>query len=157
MVVTPDQSKIVQEFLFKNGCGWSGIPNKCIHEDKPVLCLVDRYLRYAYTIGGVTGDYEELTFKQFKEKYMKEEDFFEKAYSSLCKMQQAKNKNYGESALQPLDIFAKHHNYGSRLDEKLARVKNCTELRKNDVADIVGGLMLICKDKGWDNFEDLID
>ena len=158
MVTTPEQSRIVQEFLFKNGCGWHGVANnKCINMDKPVLYLDGRHLRYSYVIEDVLNVFPELTFEQFKEKYMKEEDFFDKAYKSLCKMQQAKNKNYGESALQPLDIFAKHHNYGSRLDEKLARVKNCTDLRKNDVADIIGGLMLICKDRSWDNFEDLID
>jgi len=88
---------------------------------------------------------------------VKEKDFFETATSSICKMLQAKNKAYGESALKPLDIFAKHHNYGSRLDEKLARVKNSEELKKNDVADIIGGLLLICKDKGWSDFTDLID
>lgn len=86
-----------------------------------------------------------------------EDNFFDIAYKSICEMQKAKNKNYGESALQPLDIFAKHHFYGSRLDEKLARVKNSSELRKNDIADIIGGCMLICKDKGWNNFDDLID
>ena len=85
------------------------------------------------------------------------DSYFERAYTSLCKMQVAKDKRYGSSALKPLDIFAKHHPYGSRLDEKLARVKNSDELRKNDVADIIGGLMLLCKDRGWDNFEDLID
>lgn len=85
------------------------------------------------------------------------ESFFDKAYASLARMQNEKNKRYGESALNPLDIFAKHHPYGSRLDEKLARVKNSDVLRKNDLADIVGGIMLICKDKGFDNFDDLID
>jgi len=85
------------------------------------------------------------------------ESFFDKAYDSLKKMQIAKDKNYGNSALQPLDIFAKHHSYGSRIDEKLARIKYSIELRKNDVADIIGGLMLLCKDNDWDNFEDLID
>jgi len=85
------------------------------------------------------------------------EDFFKKAYNSLCKMQIDKDKKYGNSALQPLAIFSKHHAYGSRLDEKLARVKNSDKLRKNDVADIIGGLMLLCKDNNWDNFEDLMD
>ena len=28
---------------------------------------------------------------------------------------------------------------------------------KNDVADLIGGLALICKDKGWNNFYDQID
>ena len=155
MVVTPEQSRIVQEFLFESGYGW--VFGGCVtkNTDKPVLCF-DEELMWSESIN-TFGEYNETTFEQFKEKYMEEEDFFDKAYKSLCKMQQAKNKNYGESALQPLDIFAKHHNYGSRLDEKLARVKNCTDLRKNDVADIIGGLMLICKDRSWDNFEDLID
>lgn len=88
---------------------------------------------------------------------MEDKDFFKRAYASICKMQEEKNSRYGESALQPLDLFAKHHPYGLRLDEKLARIKNSEELRKNDIADIIGGCMLICKDKGWDNFEDLID
>jgi len=83
--------------------------------------------------------------------------FFEIAYLSLCKMQIEKDKRYANSALQPLNIFAKHHPYGSRLDEKLARVKNSDELRKNDVADIIGGCMLLCKDRGWNNFDDLVD
>ena len=83
--------------------------------------------------------------------------FFRRAYNSLCKMQEAKDKKYGNSALKPLDIFAKHHAYGARIDEKLARVKYSDELRKNDVADIMGGLMLLCKENGWDNFDDLID
>jgi hypothetical protein len=82
---------------------------------------------------------------------------FDTIYASLLNMQKIKDARYGNAALKPLDIFAKHHNYGSRLDEKLARVKNCDELRKNDVADIIGGLVLICKDKGWTNFDDLID
>jgi hypothetical protein len=84
-------------------------------------------------------------------------EFFEKAYQSICKMQVEKDKRYNNSALKPLNIFAKHHPYGSRLDEKLARIQNSDELRKNDVADIIGGCMLLCKDKEWDNFEDLID
>lgn len=87
----------------------------------------------------------------------KNSEFFKKAYASLLKMQLAKDEKYGNSALKPLDIFAKHHAYGSRIDEKLARVKQSDELRKNDVADIIGGLMLLCMDRGWDNFEDLID
>ncbi len=86
-----------------------------------------------------------------------EEDFFKRAYNSLCRMQEEKDKRYGNSALKPLDIFAKHHSYGTRIDEKLARIKHSDELRKNDVADIIGGLMLLCKERDWDYFEDLID
>jgi len=100
---------------------------------------------------------KEYTKPLYPQTSMSNESFFNKAYDSLKKMQIAKDKNYGNSALQPLDIFAKHHSYGSRIDEKLARVKYSIELRKNDVADIIGGLMLLCKDNNWDNFEDLID
>ena len=84
-------------------------------------------------------------------------EFFEKAYKSLCDMQIDKDIKYANSALKPLNIFAKHHPYGSRIDEKLARVQNSDTLRKNDVADIIGGLMLLCKDRGWDDFSDLKD
>ncbi len=83
--------------------------------------------------------------------------FFDKAYASLCRMQKDKDKKYGNSALKPLDVFARHHPYGARIDEKLARVKHSDDLRKNDVADIIGGIMLLCKERGWDNFDDLMD
>ena len=82
---------------------------------------------------------------------------FSTILSSINDMLNEKDKRYGNSALKPLEIFAKHHGYGARLDEKLARVKNSDELRKNDVADIIGGLVLICRDNGWNDFSDQID
>ena len=82
---------------------------------------------------------------------------FSTILSSINDMLNEKDKRYGNSALKPLEIFAKHHTYGARLDEKLARVKNSDELRKNDIADIIGGLVLICRDKGWEDFSDQID
>lgn len=94
---------------------------------------------------------------QLVEEEDKSIDEFKDIYQSLLNMQRAKDAKYGNSALKPLDIFAKHHNYGARLDEKLARIKYSDELRKNDVADLIGGLVLICKGKGWTNFDDLID
>jgi hypothetical protein len=162
MRITPKQSKIVQEVLFKNGYMWRNGIKTLSHLDTDFLIFdkEDGGIGWSDEPNFDTCTIPELTFNEFKQQYMKkekEEDFFEKAYKSLCKMQQAKNKNYGESALKPLDIFAKHHSYGSRLDEKLARVKNSDKLRKNDVADIIGGLMLLCKDNGWDDFDDLID
>lgn len=97
----------------------------------------------------------EKVVKKYKENENKL--FFRECYNSLCEMQIEKDKRYANSALKPLDIFAKHHSYGSRIDEKLARVKNSQELRKNDVADIIGGLILLCKDRNWSDFSDLID
>ena len=86
---------------------------------------------------------------------MSNEEFFKKAYESLCNMQIAKDAKYGNSALHPLEIFSKHHPYGARIDEKLARIKYSDKLRKNDVADTIGGLMLLCRDNNWDNFDDV--
>ena len=106
---------------------------------------------------GLVGDTSDRGCITGKSIFDEDNNFFDRAYKSLCRMQQTKNAKYGNSALKPLDIFAKHHTYGSRIDEKLARVKYSEILRKNDVADIIGGLMLLCKEKGWDSFEDLID
>lgn len=79
---------------------------------------------------------------------------------SLNKLLQEKNKRYGNSALEPLGIFNKGDSTDGiliRLDDKLQRIKNSTELRKNDVADIMGYLTLLCVSKGWDDFSELID
>jgi len=45
----------------------------------------------------------------------------------------------------------------NRIDDKLSRIKNSEELRKNDVVDLMGYLVLLCIKKGWMNFKDLID
>jgi hypothetical protein len=82
---------------------------------------------------------------------------------SFKKMLVTKNIRYGNSALKPIHIFYKgdgegQHNIESRLDEKLARIMNNDRvLRKNDVADLIGYLFLLCKREGWTNFEDMID
>ena len=71
-----------------------------------------------------------------------------------------KNKRYGDSALKPAMIFSKLDAENSiciRLDDKLNRVKNSSALRKNDIADIMGYLLLLCKSKEWIDFSDLID
>lgn len=51
-----------------------------------------------------------------------------------------KNKRYGNSALEPLKVFSK-----------------TDELRRNDVIDLVGYLVLLSIAKGWTDFNDLID
>jgi len=70
-----------------------------------------------------------------------------------------KNKRYGNSAVSPSKTFSKleaEEGILLRLDDKLSRIKNSTELRKNDVFDILGYLTLLSIQKGW-TFEDLID
>lgn len=71
-----------------------------------------------------------------------------------------KNKNYGNSALEPINIFSKLNSENSinqRLDDKLTRIKNSKELRKNDCVDLVGYLMLLLISKEWKNFDEFID
>ncbi len=76
-----------------------------------------------------------------------------------------KNKRYGESATHPLGIFSKHVEVGRvasngilvRLDDKLNRIKNGSELRKNDIFDIIGYLILLCVVKGWKKFTEFLD
>lgn len=71
-----------------------------------------------------------------------------------------KNRRYGDSALAPLKIFAKGDSVQGilvRLDDKLSRVRNSDTLRKNDVADIVGYLALLCVAEGWTDFRELVD
>lgn len=75
-----------------------------------------------------------------------------KILDSLHEMLVEKNKKYGDAALNPLEIFAGKCKYGYRVDEKLARVKNSEELCEADVVDILGGLVIICREKGWNDF-----
>lgn len=64
---------------------------------------------------------------------------------SIFSLLDYKNKNYGNAAAQPLNIFSKLNDtikVGTRLDDKLARIKNSDTLRKNDIADVIGYLLL---------------
>lgn len=84
----------------------------------------------------------------------------EKIVESIGKMLIMKNTNYGNSAIKPINIFSKEGNINSiliRLDDKLGRIKNSTELRKNDISDIIGYLILLCVVKNWTDFLDLVD
>lgn len=81
-----------------------------------------------------------------------------------------KNKRYGNSATEPVDIFGSHLSANNsaavngilaRLDDKLKRIQTSgrtnNELRKNDVFDLIGYLIILCESKNWTNFEDLLD
>ena len=82
---------------------------------------------------------------------------------NLKEMLLEKNKNYGDSCFQPINVFFKKEDFDStdsialRLDEKLLRLKNSTELRKNDCIDSIGYLILLCIAKDWVDFRDQID
>lgn len=87
-------------------------------------------------------------------------DKINEVYKAHKELLLEKNKRYGNSALEPLGLFFKGtatDSIGIRLDDKLARVKNSDELRKNDVSDLIGYLMLLSISKGWLDFKDQID
>jgi hypothetical protein len=62
-----------------------------------------------------------------------------------------KNEKYGDSALNPKNIFYKGDATNSikiRLDDKIGRVRNCEETRVNDVCDIIGYCVLLLASMG---------
>ena len=88
----------------------------------------------------------------------------EKVAEGIKKFLLEKNKRYGNSALEPLTIFTKHKHGDravdgilERLDDKLMRIKNADSLKKNDIADQIGYLVLLCTALGWEDFTDLLD
>ena len=77
-----------------------------------------------------------------------------------------KNTKYGNSALEPMDVFTRHLSDNNsaglnsilvRLDDKLKRIQNAEELRKNDVSDLIGYLTLLCVDQEWTDFSEFKD
>ena len=101
------------------------------------------------------------TTKQELPTIIEKEKNVKDVFEGLNKLYEYKNKVYGNSALEPLDIFSKIHPYGSRIDEKLARMKNIDLLDdkaiKNILADIIVGLGIICKDKQYFDFLDILE
>jgi hypothetical protein len=75
----------------------------------------------------------------------------------------AKNQRYGNSALDPVNVFSDLPPGKAllvRLDDKLKRIKNSPAgqpLRKNDLADIIGYIALLMIGFGYDDVSDLID
>lgn len=83
-----------------------------------------------------------------------------KVTTALHDLLQYKNSKYGNSSLEPINVFSKVDSETGlllRLDDKIARIMNSPELRKNDVADVFGYLTLLCVKKGWDNFDEFKD
>ena len=88
-----------------------------------------------------------------------------KTTDSVAYFLSEKNKKYGDSALHPISVFSKHiGKYGDavdkilvRLDDKVSRVMNAQEVRKNDIADMIGYLVFLCIGLGWTDFKDLLD
>jgi len=84
----------------------------------------------------------------------------DKVCNSMARLLTEKNKRYGNSALEPLRVFNRadaSNGIMVRIDDKLSRIKNSDKLRKNDVSDLIGYLVLLCIAQGWTSFDDLID
>ncbi len=79
---------------------------------------------------------------------------------SLAKFLHVKDSRYGSSISDPIHVFAKGSSDDllyARIDDKINRIRNSDELRKNDVVDLMGYLVWVCIKKGWFSFRDLID
>jgi hypothetical protein len=88
-------------------------------------------------------------------------DIVMKNFSEFLK---EKNRRYGDSALNPKQIFSQipaSEQLKNRLDDKLSRIETATrngqQLKKNDVADVLGYIVLILIQNNWLEFEDLLD
>jgi hypothetical protein len=71
-----------------------------------------------------------------------------------------KNARYGNSALEPVQVFSHatpDEQMNNRMDDKLKRIKNSDEHRMNDFVDLAGYIVLKCLNNGWTNFEELLD
>nr|DAU33208.1 MAG TPA: hypothetical protein [Caudoviricetes sp.] len=80
--------------------------------------------------------------------------------NSISKFLKEKNKRYGNSALEPSNMFFKGNSEEGlriRIDDKLKRIKNSDVLRKNDIVDLIGYLIILCITKGWLSFNEFID
>lgn len=80
--------------------------------------------------------------------------------TNLGDMISEKNKRYGDAALTPINIFSSlksDEQIRIRIDDKISRIRNSDELRKNDVIDLTGYLVLLCIANNWINFNELID
>lgn len=82
---------------------------------------------------------------------------FKNITDSIADLLIYKNFKYGNAVLEPLQIFSGKCKAGTRLDDKLGRIKNSVELRKNDVADLIGYLILTCKENNWTDFSEFKD
>lgn len=101
-----------------------------------------------------------FTYNKPDEKENTPSELIQKVLNNLGDLLQYKNTKYGSSGLVPLNIFSKDDSTTGilqRIDDKLARVKNNKELMKNDVADLVGYLVLLCVSKGWIEFNEFKD
>jgi hypothetical protein len=91
---------------------------------------------------------------------MTTQEKIEKLFNNFKEFLKEKNRRYGDSAIHPIKIFSKidaSNQIYNRLDDKLSRIQNTKEIRKNDLADLLGYISLALIEKDWLEFDDLLD
>lgn len=93
----------------------------------------------------------EAQFEVRYEKFTESQKKISEICDSIKDLLLYKNEKYGDSALNPNNIFYKGDSTNSikiRLDDKISRIKNCDETRVNDVADVTGYCILLLASMG---------
>ena len=142
-------------------------PTKTFHRD----ILPDEYGEYDgistkhdksdINIGDKVKDaINKLLIDDNDESFINFEKDLDNILNSISKFLKEKNKRYGNSALEPSNMFFKGNSEEGlriRIDDKLKRIKNSDVLRKNDIVDLIGYLIILCITKGWLSFNEFID
>jgi len=87
-------------------------------------------------------------------------DKIDDLFSNFAEFLKEKNRRYGDAAINPIKIFSKaeaNNQICNRLDDKLGRIQNSTELKMNDVCDVFGYVALLMIQNDWFEFDDLLD
>ena len=93
-------------------------------------------------------------------KNMNTQEKIDLLFENFKKFLKEKNKRYGDSAISPIQIFSKenaNNQIYNRLDDKLSRIKNAKEIKKNDLCDVFGYIALALIQKDYLEFDDLLD
>lgn len=82
---------------------------------------------------------------------------FAKIAEQVARLLEYKNAKYGNSALNPINVFNGKSRVGQRADDKISRIQNSDKLKKNDVVDLMGYLILMCQENEWNTFDEFMD
>ena len=99
--------------------------------------------------GKINNGYGDIEFEAsplFSETLTESQKKISEVCDSMKDLLLYKNKKYGDSALNPNNVFYKGDSTNSikiRLDDKIGRIKNCEETRVNDVSDLIGYSVLL--------------
>ena len=115
--------------------------------------------------GKINNGYGDIEFKYpplYSETLTESQEKIVEICDSIKDLLLYKNQKYGDSALNPNNIFYKGDSTNSikiRLDDKIGRIRNSEETRVNDVADIIGYsvLLLVAMEVSKHEIENLKD